>query len=181
MSWGANVALCSCGEGYYDNNQYSSCYQCYLERRADYLSCIYCGRWHSPAYTMCFRCAGSPSGREERQEAARDLRQMVLTRDGFECYDCGGTSDLQVDHVKPCAKGGNARPWNLLTRCLTCNQLKAATWYRGCVYEADREMLLRAYFTYLRAYLTQEERVALRKEVEQWRIERRLIKSEADA
>jgi 5-methylcytosine-specific restriction endonuclease McrA len=163
--------LCSCGTDFYDAEEYSSCYHCFLERRSDYLSCIYCGRWHNPKYEMCWRCAGEPSGRAEREEAARSLREAIMARDRFECYDCAATDHLQIDHVKPCAKGGNARPWNLLTRCLTCNQLKGAQWYPGCVWEADREMLLRAYFTYLRGFLNEEERTALRAEVEAWRQE----------
>lgn len=159
--------LCDCGEGYYDSEEYNTCYSCYQERRAGYLSCIWCGRWHNPRYATCFQCRTIP----ERDEAGTWLRQHILARDRFTCQECGSTEALQVDHVIPCAKGGNARPWNLLTRCTPCNQRKGATWFRGCRYEADRARLLREYFVCLRVYLDREQREALRAEVEDWRRE----------
>jgi 5-methylcytosine-specific restriction endonuclease McrA len=161
-----NWQQCTCEEGTpYNASKYRSCYSCYLDRRADFLTCIYCGRWHSPDFATCYECR-SIKGRDE---TGSDLRLMILTRDGFRCWECGSTDRLQVDHVIPCAKGGNARPWNLLTRCLVCNQRKGAIWFPGCRWEIDRDMLLRAYVTYLRAYLTTEERVALQAEVDEWR------------
>lgn len=161
------TTLCDCDRGYYDPDKYRSCYECYLDRKADFLTCIFCGRWHHLRYATCFKCRTT----SERDEAATALRQTILARDGHRCHECGAHQPLQIDHVIPCAKGGTARPWNLLTRCLPCNLRKGSTWFPGCRYENDRELLLRAYFTYLRSYLTDEERTAVRADVEAWRLE----------
>jgi 5-methylcytosine-specific restriction endonuclease McrA len=183
----AGDALCECGDGYYDSEQYTSCYDCYLERRADYVTCKRCKvRWHSPKYTRCWHCS-SDGGiecifcgrrhnpkyhtcfkcRPERENAGESLRLIILGRDKYTCRYCGSREDLQVDHVKPCSAGGNARPWNLQTLCGECNREKGNTWPGP--YEQTRGVLLRAYFTHLRSWLDDEERAALRAEVEEWR------------
>ena len=105
-------ALCECGRGYYHSCEYSSCYQCFLDRRADYVTCVYCDRWHSPEFDTCFSCR--PQGRDE---AARDLKIMILARDSFQCGYCGAREgEEQVDPrlVRPkclpdCVAGHNHR------------------------------------------------------------------------
>jgi hypothetical protein len=60
----------------------------------------------------------------------RWLRFEILKRDGFRCRYCGaGAKDalLQVDHVKPKAKGGTDAPENLTTACVDCNGGKGAS------------------------------------------------------
>lgn len=86
-------AECECGRGEYDAGKYSSCYNCFLDRRADYVECIYCDRWHSPEFDTCFECR--PQGRDE---AAHELKLVILARDSFACRYCGiGEGEMQVD------------------------------------------------------------------------------------
>lgn len=85
--------LCECGRASYHSCAYISCYDCFLDRRAEYAQCIYCDRWHSPEFDTCFDC--SMHGRDE---ASRDLKLVILGRDGFRCRYCGVTEgDLQYD------------------------------------------------------------------------------------
>jgi len=84
---------CACGRESYCAERHSSCYQCFLDRRADFVNCIYCDRWHSPDFDTCFQCR--PQGRDE---AAVELKRVILTRDGFRCRYCGAAEgELQVD------------------------------------------------------------------------------------
>lgn len=54
-------------------------------------------------------------------------RFIVMRRDGFKCKICGASpakdSDvtLHIDHIIPCAKGGDANLDNLQTLCSKCN------------------------------------------------------------
>jgi 5-methylcytosine-specific restriction endonuclease McrA len=156
--------LCECGSGYYDPERYRSCYGCYLERHAYYVECIFCDRWHSPEYSTCYSCRRRP----DRQEAAERLKLQVLWRDGYCCSRCGTHSDLQIDHVRPCALGGRARPWNLQALCAPCNRDKAATFsFRD---QRRYDELLAMYFWDLRGFLTDEERVALSLAVDRYRV-----------
>ncbi|HEX6947170.1 MAG TPA: HNH endonuclease [Acidimicrobiia bacterium] len=57
------------------------------------------------------------------------LRLGVLRRDGFRCSHCGFVGDirqLEVDHVRPLARGGTDSPDNLQTLCRRCNRRKGA-------------------------------------------------------
>jgi 5-methylcytosine-specific restriction endonuclease McrA len=51
----------------------------------------------------------------------RQLRQVVLARDGHRCVICGSTQRLEVDHIQPVAAGGTDDPRNLRTVCFTHN------------------------------------------------------------
>jgi hypothetical protein len=165
----AELELCSCGENYYDANRYGTCYACYLERRSEYLTCIECGvRWHSPDFALCFQCARGPDWRG-RQEAARTLRLEILMRDDFTCRICATAPATQVDHLRPCNSGGNARPWNLQAVCGPCNRAKGSTWWQGCRWDEVRRSQMADYLLGLRCFLNDEERAALRDEVNQWR------------
>jgi 5-methylcytosine-specific restriction endonuclease McrA len=151
MSWD-DYQECDCGRGYFDPDEYRSCYTCYLERRECYMSCIWCGRWHSPKYNTCFQCrAESP----ERDEAARDLRLDILIRDDFTCQNCGSRDEPQVDHIEPCAKGGSAVPWNLQVLCRECNKLKGANY--DWRWEQRRFRLMHLYFTFGWSLLSDEQ------------------------
>lgn len=181
------MTICACGGGSYDPELYTSCYQCYLDRRADYVTCKRCGvRWHNPKYRACWHCSSAGwlecvfcerphnpkyhtcfNCRPTREDAGKELRLVILGRDQYACRYCGAREDLQIDHVKPCSAGGNARPWNLQTLCGECNREKANTWPGP--YLRTREILLRAYFTHLRSWLTAEERDAIQVEVREWR------------
>jgi len=215
---------CECGRGTYHSCSYSSCFDCFLDRQADYVACIYCGRWHSPDFDTCFKCR--PQGRDE---AAADLRRVIFARDSFTCRYCGATEGedqvdprlarpkctpscvirhnhrracrkdchrrhdhipagaeglcpadcaiihahraadddgvrpvrLHLDHVKPCARGGTAAPWNLQTLCGVCNISKGADWWDGSRHDYARLALIAAYRTYLRGFLSEEEEAEL--------------------
>ena len=60
-------------------------------------------------------------------------REECLERDGYRCVDCGGTEDLQADHVlelnELVANGDLDLAFevdNLATRCGPCNRAKHA-------------------------------------------------------
>lgn len=162
MDW----TLCDeCGEHFYDADEYSSCYSCFVDRRGNYVDCIFCGRWHSPRFDCCFRCRVLHG----RDEAARDLRQYILWRDGYRCQDCGERGFLQVDHIKPCRYGGTAHPWNLQALCGECNRLKSGTWIPGGRWDRRRRELLGAYFYEWRRFLDDDQRQAMCREIDQLR------------
>lgn len=95
---------CSCGRGGYDPDYYNSCYDCFLERRSSYARCIFCGAWHSPAFETCYDCRTAG-----RDEAAHDLRLVILGRDAFRCQYCGITEgELQEDPrlIRPACPAG---------------------------------------------------------------------------
>ena len=60
--------------------------------------------------------------------ASKSRRFEILRRDNFRCQLCGRSAQdgvsLEVDHIKPRAKGGVAVPWNLWTLCADCNGAK---------------------------------------------------------
>lgn len=52
------------------------------------------------------------------------VRQYVFQRDRHRCQSCGQTTNLQIDHIIPLARGGSNDISNLQTLCATCNQRK---------------------------------------------------------
>ena len=164
---------CDCGRGSYCSNDYSSCYECFLDRKADFAECIFCGKWHSPEFDTCFNCR--PQGRDE---AARNLKLVIIARDGHACRYCGIRSGdqqtdprriaaaddgiipavLHVDHIRPCRRGGTADPWNLQALCGVCNIAKGADWAPGSRHDKARRLVMAAYLTYLWQFLTEDQR-----------------------
>jgi 5-methylcytosine-specific restriction endonuclease McrA len=67
-----------------------------------------------------------------KREPSRELRAAVLKRDKYRCVNCGKSSakghdgELQIDHIKPWAKGGETVMKNLQTLCKKCNSKKRA-------------------------------------------------------
>lgn len=49
------------------------------------------------------------------------VRARVIQRDGGKCRQCGRTENLQVDHIRPVAKGGVTTLSNLWTLCALCH------------------------------------------------------------
>lgn len=49
------------------------------------------------------------------------LRERVLKRDNYRCVKCGSTEHLQVDHIRPAARGGQSIMSNLWTLCALCH------------------------------------------------------------
>lgn len=168
---------CWCGRGWYPSCRYKGCYDCYLDRRSEFVTCVYCGKWHSPEFDTCFKCRPASFGRDE---AAKALRQLVMWRDGYRCRYCGAREgelrvdprrilprcrrdcilehqhrerdtdglwvvQLHLDHIVPCAVGGNATEWNLQALCGVCNIAKGSTWYIGCRHDRAKTQLARRY------------------------------------
>lgn len=63
----------------------------------------------------------------ERKVLSKKTRFEVFKRDKFTCQYCGRMSPdviLEVDHIKPVAKGGDNNMLNLITSCKDCNRGK---------------------------------------------------------
>lgn len=63
----------------------------------------------------------------ERGKVSNKMRFSIYKRDGYRCRMCGKSGnfvDLEIDHIKPIAKGGKSTYDNLQTLCHNCNQKK---------------------------------------------------------
>lgn len=63
----------------------------------------------------------------ERRNLSNKIRFEVFKRDKFTCQYCGRKAPevvLNVDHIKPVAKGGTNDIFNLITSCFECNNGK---------------------------------------------------------
>jgi 5-methylcytosine-specific restriction endonuclease McrA len=183
------ITECRCERSSYPSCKYHSCYQCFLDRRADYMQCIFCARWHSPEFDTCFKCRPSTRGRDD---AALAIRQLIYWRDGQACHYCNiqageahldprvlrpnddgmRYAQMHIDHIVPCAHGGTADEWNLQVLCEICNLAKGSKWWPGCKYENDRTALCRSYFTLGRYYFDQDTWERFHTEVQLWRLTR---------
>lgn len=73
----------------------------------------------------------TPKCRKSAQYASPKF--LVLNRDNFRCIYCGTSTwedssiKLNVDHIKPRAKGGSDKLSNLVTSCQKCNAEKSDT------------------------------------------------------
>ncbi len=150
---------CACGRGEYDPEKYWSCYECYLDRRASYVDCIWCGRWHSPSYPTCYVCRAIP----DRDDVTDALRQDILMRDDYKCQKCGSHEQPEVDFIKPCATTGLARPWNLHVLCHACNQRKGTGYDKS--WTPYRIALAHLYLTFGWCWLDGDQQAALVAEV----------------
>lgn len=65
--------------------------------------------------------------RVERSFVSNKMRFDIYKRDGYRCRHCGIRDDganLEIDHIKPIAKGGKSTYDNLQTLCKRCNREK---------------------------------------------------------
>lgn len=65
--------------------------------------------------------------RVERGKVSNKMRFSIYSRDGYRCRICGRSgafTDLEIDHIKPIAKGGKSTYNNLQTLCKRCNMEK---------------------------------------------------------
>lgn len=65
--------------------------------------------------------------RVERGKVSNKMRFAIYKRDGYRCRYCGASNkfaELEVDHIKPIAKGGKSTYDNLQTLCHRCNVKK---------------------------------------------------------
>ncbi len=53
-----------------------------------------------------------------------EVRKYVFERDRHQCQSCGETTNLEVDHIIPLAKGGTNDLSNFQTLCRRCNSKK---------------------------------------------------------
>ena len=59
--------------------------------------------------------------------AGYEVRECLLEKWGRKCAYCDATdTPLQIDHVRPKARGGSDRVSNLALACPSCNQAKGA-------------------------------------------------------
>ena len=69
--------------------------------------------------------------RVERGKVSNKMRFSIYNRDGYRCRICGRSGvfeDLEIDHIKPIAKGGKSEYNNLQTLCKRCNYEKGDRW-----------------------------------------------------
>lgn len=70
--------------------------------------------------------------RVERGRVSNKMRFSIYKRDGYRCQICGrtdATDYLEIDHIKPIAKGGKSTYDNLQTLCRKCNKEKGDRYY----------------------------------------------------
>ncbi len=65
------------------------------------------------------------NGRPKRVPIPTEMRRAVFERDGGCCVECGGSFDLQYDHILPVAHGGATTLQNLQLLCAECNRRKS--------------------------------------------------------
>lgn len=53
------------------------------------------------------------------------MKRFILARDGA-CVQCGSSTRLHLDHIKPYRLGGLYVEWNLQALCESCNSRKGA-------------------------------------------------------
>ena len=58
------------------------------------------------------------------KDAYQQLRQQVLTRDNWQCQNCGLGQNLEVHHKERRSKGGNDAEDNLITLCSACHAIE---------------------------------------------------------
>jgi hypothetical protein len=63
----------------------------------------------------------------------REIRELVLARDGHLCQRCGAEGGLQVDHIHERQHGGDDSLDNLQTLCEICHKMK-----KGVFFERER-------------------------------------------
>jgi hypothetical protein len=75
--------------------------------------------------------SGKSNSNKTERNVSKSTRFKVLKRDNYRCRICGVNADngasLEVDHIKPLAKGGSNSIDNLWTLCDNCNRGKSAT------------------------------------------------------
>ena len=92
----------------------------YLDKLSDK-----CGKFYNDREIWDALC------RVERAKVTNKMRFSIYKRDGYRCRICGrsGTSNnLEIDHIKPIAKGGKSTYSNLQTLCHRCNARKGDSW-----------------------------------------------------
>lgn len=56
---------------------------------------------------------------------SESTKRIVFTRDGGVCQCCGGTENLEFDHIVPFSCGGGNESSNIQLLCRSCNRSKS--------------------------------------------------------
>lgn len=66
--------------------------------------------------------------KQNREKVIEKRRRIYKIRKWYkydsECYYCGGSNSLGVDHKVPTSRGGSDHPKNIVTACRSCNSSK---------------------------------------------------------
>lgn len=84
---------------------------------------------HKPAEQIAERhqVPGPAWGQGRGGRPWRRKRDAVLTRDLYTCQVCEQVSDeLEVDHIRPKAQGGDDSMENLRAICVPCHKIKTS-------------------------------------------------------
>lgn len=144
-----------------DRAEYLESIGLHLGWNKNLVKCQIChGRWHSIDYETCYDCR-PPWLRFDRREFSDDQRIDIMDRDNYQCSACGTRDEyLQVDHIKPCALGGEADLWNGQVLCAKCNHEKASDWW-ATKWPERRIELMHFYLTFGWPWLSYRERETL--------------------
>src|SRR5579885_382847 len=77
------------------------------------------------ASTQASQLVSTQKPTERRRYVQAQLRREVWRRAKGKCENCGSFHRLQVDHIRPLAKGGTSIKENLRLLCFHCNQRQA--------------------------------------------------------
>lgn len=159
--------------GRWHNPEFDACFTCRPETRGrddparalrqlvlwrDQYACRYCGAVEGDMQL------------DPRMVRAACLPRCRIDHKHRMCDDDGMRHTLlHVDHIIPCAAGGQADEWNLQVLCSVCNIAKGATWYPGCRHDKARSELCRGYFLIAKSYFPEPDRSRFLAEVEEWR------------
>ena len=87
--------------------------------------------------------ANRSNGLDKVRYAPKEIRALVLDRDGYRCRYCSrqvSNKTANMDHVIPWGKGGRTEAWNLVTACRPCNKKKGnEVWEPVYIEEPKRE------------------------------------------
>jgi hypothetical protein len=96
-------------------------------------ACTALAAYHSGKITRKALLAGSPARQKQaraRKTIPTELRWQILKRDRYRCCACGRSPathphlSLEIDHIRPLARGGSNAKSNLQTLCNECNRGK---------------------------------------------------------
>jgi len=93
-------------------------------------ACCLVAKYHEGKISREILLKGNLEESYKRRTIPLNIRWAVLKRDNYTCVKCGKSPakdrdiDIEVDHIKPIAKGGTNEIDNLQVLCNSCNQGK---------------------------------------------------------
>ena len=67
------------------------------------------------------RRIGTKTTKDNTRSISQVVKNIVWTRDGGQCVECGATDYLEYDHIIPFSKGGSNSEKNIQLLCRRCN------------------------------------------------------------